>query len=82
MTDETANDTPPLDSFAVDHAEALADEAIDLNLAVRELLDCDLESMPTAAKLLTQEIDKRLVEIVEVLRGRAGDKPPLKAVEE
>ena len=80
MSAAKATGRPPVDQITIDHVSALANEAIDLNLAMRHLLDCDLKDMPTAGKVLTGQIDKRLAELVRTLEDEDEDKPPLKAV--
>ncbi len=85
MTGATAtkdNGLPPLDGNTVCQIEELANEVIDLNQGVRRLLDCDLEQIPTTGQVLTSEIDRRLVQLINLLDGKDEDRPPLKAVKE
>ena len=56
MTATKARELPPLDGETVVGVEQLVNEAIDLNLAVRRLLDCDLEEIPTAGQVLTRKL--------------------------
>ena len=82
MTEERTG-RPPVDQITIDHVEALANEAIDLNLAMKRLLGCcDLNDIPTAWRVLTGQIDNRLAELVRTLEDQDEDKPPLKAVED
>ena len=76
MTGATAtkdDSLPPLDGETAVRVEELANEVIDLNQGVRRLLDCDLEEIPTAGKVLTHEIDKRLVRLINLLDGKDED---------
>ncbi len=75
MTDTKNKPPPPLDGDTVCRIEELANEAIDLNQGVRRLLDCALDEIPTAGKVLTSEIDTRLARLLNLL----DDKPPLEA---
>ena len=70
---------PPVDQITVDHVLALANEIINLNLAMRHLLGCDIKDMPTAGEVLTKQIDNRLAELIQTLLGEDEDSPPLKA---
>ncbi len=81
MTDTKDIGLQPLDGELVLRVEELANEVIDLNQGVRRLLDCDLEEIPTTGKVLTFEIDKRLVRLINLLDGKDEDRRPLKAVE-
>ncbi len=83
MTGATATKgMPPLDGDIVVRVEELANEVIDLNQGVRRLLDCDLEEIPTTGKVLTFEIDRRLVRLINLLDGKDEDRRPFKAVKE
>ena len=82
MTDPKDNGLQPLDVATVVRIEELANEVIDLNQGVRRLLDCDLEEIPTTGKVLTLEIDKRLVQLINLLDGLDENRQPLKAVKE
>ena len=51
-------------------------------IRVRRLLDCELEQIPTTGQVLTFEIDRRLVQLINLLDGKDEDRRPLKVVKE
>lgn len=64
------NGLPPLDGETAVRVEELANQIVDLNQGVRRLLDCDLEEIPTTGQVLTSEIDRRLVRLINLLDDR------------
>ena len=81
MTSATANRTSPVDQITIDHVLALANEIVDLNLAVRHLLASEIEDLPIPGEVLTAGIDQRLDQIITLLDSEEKDDTPLKAVE-